>query len=80
MKNGSICWDDTGELMVSTAGNHALLEHLSLGMFFMVVTFDMVKLHENHLRSLIAADNFDAGFALGQTDIALREAVHANRV
>ena len=78
MKNGSICWDDTGELMVSTAGNQALLEHLSLGMFFMVVTFDMVKLHENHLRSLIAADNFDAGFALGQTDIALLEAVHAS--
>ena len=78
MKNGSICWDDTGELMVSSTGNKALLEHLSLGMFFLVVKFDMVKHHAEQLRLLIDADNFDASFSLGQTDIALLEAVHAS--
>ena len=56
----------------------ALLDHLKHGMYYEVIKWEAVSKHEGAVRQLIAGDNLDAAFALGQTDIALLEAIWAS--
>ena len=78
LKSGAVYWDDTGELMVPPGHMKSLIDHLENGLYYEVLQWKAVKDHEDAVRQLIAGDNFDAAFALGQTDLALLEAIHAS--
>ena len=78
LKSGAVYWDDTGELMVPPGHMGPLLDHLENGLYYEVLQWKAVRDHEDAVRQLIAGDNFDAAFSLGQTDIALLEAMHAS--
>ena len=76
LKSSSIYWDDNGELMLPPPGQAALLEHLEHGMFFEVLSYQAVAKAADSVKALIAADNFDAGFALGQTEVQLLKSIY----
>ena len=64
--------------MVAPAHMEPLLDHLKNGVYYEVLQWKAVRDHEDAVRQLIAGDNFDAAFVLGQTDLALLEAIHAS--
>ena len=76
LKSGCIYWADNQELMVPPPAQATLLEHLQLGMFYEVLSYEAVADHLPALQALIASDNFDAGFALGQTEMQLLQSMH----
>jgi len=76
LSSGCIYWSDTKDLMVPPAGQAALLEHLKHGMFYEVLSYESVSRDADNLKALIASDNFDAGFGLGQTEIQLLQCIH----
>ena len=39
------------------------------GLYYKVIRWEAVVNHENAVRQLVAGDNLDAGFTLGQTDV-----------
>ena len=71
LKSGQVFWDQTQDLMLPEPATQELLEHLQHGMFYEVLGWEATVQHAESLRALIAADNFDAGFALGQTEMHL---------
>ena len=71
LKCGQIFWNDTRELMLPEPATQELLEHLEHGMFYEVLGWEACEDDGDALRALIASDNFDAGFALGQTEMHL---------
>ena len=71
LKSKSVRWSDSGDLMVPDEGQAALMDHLRHGMFYEVLDYRAIKEEREAVVGLIAADNFDAGFALGQTEIQL---------
>ena len=83
LKSGQVYWDNTQDLMLPEPATQELLEHLKHGMFYEVLGWEAARDHPEALRALIAADNFDAGFALGQTEmhllVHLRTAIVAAR-
>ena len=76
LRSGSVYWQDSGELMMPPEGAAVLREHLEQGMFYEVLSWEAVEKDEADVRALMASDNFDAGFALGQTEIALLQSIH----
>ena len=78
LASGTVYWDDTGDLMVPPAGHATLLDHLQHGLYYKVIRWEAVVKHEDAVRQLVAGDNLDAAFALGQTDLALLEAIWAS--
>ena len=74
--SGTIYWDHNGTLMVPPPGQHALMEHIQHGMFYEVLSWEAVSSDAAGIRSLMKSDNFDAGFALGETEMALLEKIH----
>ena len=77
LKSGCIYWADNEELMLPPPAQAALVEHLEHGMFFEILPFVAVREHPKALQALIASDNFDAGFALGQTEMQLLRGMHS---
>jgi hypothetical protein len=77
LKSGCIYWADNQELMLPPPAQHVLLEHLEHGMFFEVLPYVAVREHPKALQALIASDNFDAGYALGQTEMQLLRGMHS---
>ena len=79
LKSGQVYWNETQDLMLPVAAQQELMEHLQHGMFYEVLAWEAVRDHGPALQALMAADNFDAGFALGQTELQLlrgmREAI-----
>ena len=75
---GNIHWNDTKELMVCPAGQHALAEHLKHGMFYEVFSWEGVTQDKAAIMSLCQADNFDNAFALGETELQLLKSIHAS--
>ena len=71
LKSKSVRWSDSGDLMVPDEGQAALMDHLRHGMYYEVLDYRAIKEEREAVVGLIAADNFDAGFALGQTEIQL---------
>ena len=71
MKNGNVYWNDTKELMVPPPAQALLLEHIQNGMFWEVLKFEAVRDYEDECRMLVISDNFDAQFALAQSEIQL---------
>ena len=71
LKCGQIFWNDTRDLMLPEPATQELLEHLEHGMFYEVLGWEACEDDGDALRALIASDNFDAGFALGQTEMHL---------
>ena len=45
-------------------------------MFYEVLSYESVSRDVDNLKALIASDNFDAGFGLGQTEIQLLQCIH----
>ena len=71
LKSGQVYWNDTKELMLPPPASAELAEHLQHGMFYEVLSWEATQDNAAALQALIAADNFDAGFALGQTEMHL---------
>ena len=57
--------------MLPEPATQELFEHLEHGMFYEVLGWEACEDDGDALRALIASDNFDAGFALGQTEMHL---------
>ena len=83
LKCGQIYWNDTRDLMLPEPATVELIEHLEHGMFYEVLGYQVCADDGDALRALIASDNFDAGFALGQTEMHLlghiRDAIVVSR-
>ena len=71
LKSGAVYWDDTKTLMVPDAGQAALMEVLKLGLKYKVFKYEAMRMHAQAVKDLIASDNFDAAFALGETETRL---------
>ena len=78
LRDGTVCWSDTKQLMVPPEGQAVLAEHLKYGMFYEVFSFDCVREDKVALQSLCQADNFDSAFALGETEMSLLQCIHAS--
>ena len=75
LKCGTVAWNDDDTLMTPPEGQVELADHLERGMFYEVFSYDSIKCEAAAVRSLIASDNFDAGFALGQTELQLLKCI-----
>lgn len=71
LKTRQVRWDKGGDLMLPDEAQEELMEHLAHGMFYEVLSWQVCERHPDALKSLIASDNFDAGFSLGQTEMHL---------
>ena len=78
LRDGTVYWSDTKQLMVPPEGQAVLAEHLKYGMFYEVFSFDCVREDKAALTALCRADNFDSAFALGETEMSLLECIHAS--
>ena len=78
MASGTMYWDSSGTLMVPAPGQQALKEHIVHGMYYEVLSFEAVSKDAAGLKGLMASDNFDAGFALGETEMDLLKSIHAS--
>ena len=77
LKAGNVYWSDTKKLMVPPAAQATLLEHLEHGMHFEVFSYKAVQEDKAAMVALCQADNFDAAFALGETEVSLLRCIHA---
>ena len=75
LKSKSVRWSDSGDIMVPDEAQLVLMDHLRNGMFYEVLSYEAIKDDREAVLGLIAADNFDAGFALGQTEIMLLRSI-----
>ena len=71
LKSKAVRWSDSGDLMVPDEAQEVLMDHLKHGMYYEVLDYRAIREHRDAVLGLCAADNFDAGFALGQTEIEL---------
>ena len=72
----AVYWSDTKELMVPDEAQAALMDHLQNGMFYEVFKYEAMLKMPQAVQDLIASDNFDAVFSLGQTETRLLMAIH----
>ena len=83
MASGTVYWDDTGNSMVPPPAQQVLLEHIQHGAFYEVISYEAVAKAAGSVKALMASDNFDVGFALGQTEmqllVAIRDCTHVAR-
>ena len=76
LASGSVYWDKGGGLMVPAAGQAVLMDHLRNGMYYEVLSYEAVSKDAEALKMLMKSDNFDAGFALGETEMSLLKSIH----